>query len=841
MRILYLCHRVPYPPNKGEKIRAFHQLRALGARHEVDLFTLADEPADMAHQSALARYCRSVTVSRLSRTGARLRALSSFLTKKPLTLPYFYSTELTAEIRKAILVRSYDRIFVYCSAMAQYVEGVKQIPVVTDLVDVDSDKWTQYAASTRLPFSAVYRREARCLREYERKICETSDSVLVTTEREAQLVREISNSIDVRVIPNGVDTEYFNPSAIQAASARPTITFTGDMSYFPNQDAVVFFARKVLPLIRKFSPEVRFLIVGRNPSRNVERLRELDGVEVTGFVPDVRAYLAQTHVVVAPFSIAAGIQNKILEAMAYSLPVVATSRTVRGLSAEVAEIVETGDSPEELGAKIVRFLRDPKFARDRGAEGRRRVAAAYDWDRNLDRLLQLIENPFGKNAPQIEAGPTIEFRGPTDLSRQTRQDSPSRVDFSGVRVLMLLTNAYDPDPRVRQEALALIRLGCQVRILAWDRDLKSPALDCVEGVEVERVFLSSKHGRGSAQLFYYAWLYLKMLRRGWRTRFDVIHCHDLDTLPLGFVLGRLKRTPIVYDAHESFPDMLSGSVHPIVQRAVSQLETFLIKRIDLLITVGEKLRGYFAERGACRSTVVGNWKRLEEFSRSDEQNLAIRRGLGIPDGALLVVCITQLLKDRKLEELLLAIDKCPAVYLIVGGRGALEDLVRNSALRNPRIRYVGFVSGTEIPDYTCASDVVYYGFDPENPNARFSAPNKLFEALAAGRPLITGDFGEIAHVVHQASCGIVLPEYSAKTIQNALTALQDSPVRIEMAQNAKRFGEVAMNWEKGETILYREYSALLPDRVRRPVSDEPSSQSPPSNWTETPSEVEVGR
>jgi len=841
VRILYLCHRVPYPPNKGEKIRAFHQLRAIGARHEVDLFTLADQPEDMAYRSVLAQYCRRVTVSRLSPTVARLRALSSFFTRTPLTLPYFYSAELAAEVRKALLERSYDRIFVYCSSMAQYVEGVKQIPVVTDLVDVDSDKWRQYAASTTLPFSAVYRREARYLREYERTVCERSASVLVTTEREAQLVRQISDTAPVWVVPNGVDTDYFKPSATRPESARPTVTFTGDMSYFPNEDAVVFFAREVLHLIRKSVPEVRFLIVGRNPSRTVRRLREIDGVEVTGFVPDVRAYLAQTHVAVAPFSVSAGIQNKILEAMSYCLPVVATSRTVRGLSAEVAEIVEIADSPEELGAKIIRFLRDPKLARDSGAEGRRRVAAEYNWDRNLDRLLQLIENPFDKNTPQSRSRPSIESLSPTDLSRQTRHTSLNQDDVSAVRVLMLLTNAYDPDSRVRQEALALIKMGCRVRILAWDRDLKSPAFDCVEGVEVERVFLSSKHGRGNTQLFYYAWLYLKMLRRGWQTRFDVIHCHDLDTLPLGFVLGKLKHKPIVYDAHESFPDMLSGNVHAVVRRAVSLLETFLIKRIDLLITVGEKLRRYFAERGACRSTVVGNWKRLQEFSRNGEQNLAIRRGLGIPDSALLVVCITQLLKDRKIEELLLALDKCPDVYLIIGGKGVLEELVRQSAIRNPRIRYVGFVPGTKIPDYTCSGDVVYYGFDPENPNARFSAPNKLFEALAAGRPLITGDFGEIADVVREASCGIVLPEYSVKAIQSALAALNDSHLRNAMAQNARRFGEVAMNWEKGEAILYQEYSALLRNRPSWPLSGRPGLQSPAAVQTEMPSAVEVGR
>ena len=273
-------------------------------------------------------------------------------------------------------------------------------------------------------------------------------------------------------------------------------------------------------------------------------------------------------------------------------------------------------------------------------------------------------------------------------------------------VLMLLSNAYDPDPRVRREALALIGMGCRVKLLAWDRDGKSPASECMEGVEVERLFLPSRHGRGNAQVFFYAWLYLKMLWRAWQCSFDVVHCHDLDTLPIGFALGKLKRKPIVYDAHESFPDMLKGTIHPFLKNLLTRLENVFIRRISLLITVGETLRRFFEERGARHSVVVGNWKRLEEFSRTAEQNQEVRRQLGIPDNATTLVCITQLLKDRKLEELVRALDACPDVYLIIGGKGALEGLVRQWAEKNPRIRYTGFVRAEDIPSYTCAADVV---------------------------------------------------------------------------------------------------------------------------------------
>ena len=402
MRILYLCHRIPYPPNKGDKIRAFHQLRAMAARHEVDVFTLADDAGDLAYQETLAGYCHKLTVARVHPKMARLRSLWFLPTQQPLTVPYFYSAGLQAEVQRALLRRSYDRIFVYCSAMAQYVESAGQIPMVTDLVDVDSDKWTQYATFTRFPFSAIYRREGRYLRGYERRVCARSSCVVVTTEREAALVRQISPATRVQVIPNGVDTRYFDPRVVPPDRTVPTVIFTGDMSYFPNQEAVNYFARKVLPLIRDSVPKARFLIVGRNPNRNVLRLQRMDGVEVTGFVADVRTYLAKAQVAVAPFAIAAGIQNKILEAMAYGLPVVATSRTAQGLSPKVAEMVDTGDTADEMASKIVLLLRDFDLARRKGVEGRRRVGEEYRWENSLDQLLQLLENPADRESSRPE-------------------------------------------------------------------------------------------------------------------------------------------------------------------------------------------------------------------------------------------------------------------------------------------------------------------------------------------------------------------------------------------------------------------------------------------------------
>lgn len=400
MNVLYLCHRIPYPPDKGDKIRAFHQVQAIASRHQVDLFTLADDPSDLVHATALQRYCRRVTVVPLNPRWARLRSLPYLLTRQPLTIPYFYSAKLRAEIRQAVALNAYDRIYVYCSAMAQYVEVEWGIPVVTDFVDVDSDKWRQYSSFTHGPAAVIYRREAWALQQYERQVCDRSACILVTTRREAELVQGMAPRTSVHVVANGVNTDYFRPAEVVANA--PTIGFTGDMSYFPNIEAVKFFAGKVLPLIRRAVPEARFLIVGRNPSPAVQALQHIEGVEVTGFVPDIRPYLARMHVAVAPFSIAAGIQNKILEAMASGIPVVCTRRAAQGLSSAAAAAVELADSADEMAGKIAGLLRDPEIAHSRGIEGRTRVAAEYQWDQSLDRFLRLLEDPTTQNPPAAE-------------------------------------------------------------------------------------------------------------------------------------------------------------------------------------------------------------------------------------------------------------------------------------------------------------------------------------------------------------------------------------------------------------------------------------------------------
>jgi glycosyltransferase involved in cell wall biosynthesis len=335
----------------------------------------------------------------------------------------------------------------------------------------------------------------------------------------------------------------------------------------------------------------------------------------------------------------------------------------------------------------------------------------------------------------------------------------------------------------------------------------------MEGVAVDRVGLASSHGRGTTQVFFYAALYLRMFWRVLRVPFDAVHCHDLDTLPLGFLLGKLKRKPIVYDAHESFLEMFEGRVHPLVLRSLKGMENFLLRHIDLLITVGEKLRQFFVDRGARRSVVVGNWKSLAEYARTPEENQALRASLGIPRDAIVVTCITQLLKNRMIEELVEGARPFPDVYVILAGKGELEPQVRQWAADNPRLIHLGFIHASKVPHYTCASDVIYCGFDPAMPNFRFGAPNKLFEALAAGKPLISPDMGEIGVLVrgkNGLACGVVMADCSAASVHQAIAAMRDPVQRAEWTRNAEMLGRTEVNWSKGQEVLDREYSRLIP-------------------------------
>jgi sugar transferase (PEP-CTERM/EpsH1 system associated) len=398
MKILFLAHRIPYPPDKGEKIRAFHELKFLGTRHTVDLFCFADSEAEASQQTALRSHCRRIYVETRSRTKIFTGAVRSFLRGEPLSCGFFYSREFQDKVQGALAAESYDVIFVYCSSMAQYVPWPLAAPVVMDFVDIDSAKWSQYGKRSRPPLSWVYEREARTLAAHEQKWARVSSSTIVATRQEAALL--CGEAIPAaEVVNNGVEipAEREGGIPIKIRGLQPFALFVGTMDYRPNVDAVEYFAEEILPRIRVSHPELKFLIVGRNPTRRVCKLARNPGVVVTGTVPDVEVYLAACTVVVAPFRIAQGIQNKLLEALAVGKPIVSTPGPAAAIAATHGETLLIADTPGKFADAVVALLDDPALG-CRFSKGVEFVRKNFSWHENLKHMEHLLLEAAGSCA-----------------------------------------------------------------------------------------------------------------------------------------------------------------------------------------------------------------------------------------------------------------------------------------------------------------------------------------------------------------------------------------------------------------------------------------------------------
>lgn len=433
--LLFLCHRIPYPPNKGEKIRAYHWLRELSRYWRIHLGTFIDDPADLDGIAALEDLCEDVKLLQLHPTRSRMRALAALIGSRPLSLAYYYSPELQRWVR-AKLAAGIHHVLVYSSAMTQYVPadlragstaqsmpsnlsqmaGSSTIPgfiALADYVDVDSEKWRQYGEIGG-PMGWLYRLEARRLARFERTVARNFEAVLFVSKPEAECFLRMAPEQAAKAtwLGNGVDVGYFTPDAPYAnpyPSAGSVIVFTGAMDYRPNVDAVVWFAREILPQVRAAVSSARFCIVGGRPAAKVRALARLPGVSVTGRVADIRPYLAHATLAVAPLQIARGVQNKVLEAMAMGRPVVCTSAALVGLDAEVDREIAVADEAPGFAQKVIDLMRSPESAKAMGKAGRVRVEAEYSWESSGLRLLELLrphEQPMADHGgPELLAHP----------------------------------------------------------------------------------------------------------------------------------------------------------------------------------------------------------------------------------------------------------------------------------------------------------------------------------------------------------------------------------------------------------------------------------------------------
>ncbi len=403
--ILFLCHRVPFPPDRGDKIRSHNILKRLAEASAVHVGCFADDERDMSYAGELAEVAASQCVLMRDRSRA-VAGLTGLAKGQSMLVSLFDHPGLHQWVRQTLAEQPISAVFAYSVQMAHFVPVLPaHVRFMMDFVDLDSAKYAAYGAEGSGPMAWINRREGRVLLDFERRVAARADMSSFVSEAEAALFREVSGEGADKVVAleNGVALDYFDPTADFPAippESGPLLVFTGQMDYRPNVEAVESFARETLPAIRSARPDVRFAIVGRSPAPSVLALGELPGVTVTGGVPDVRGWIAAADVVVAPLRIARGIQNKVLEAMAMARPVVASPQAAEGIDATHESHFIVAANPAEEAAHILDLLARPDHARRIGLAARARMEERYRWSATLERLPAML---FGEEAQKVAA------------------------------------------------------------------------------------------------------------------------------------------------------------------------------------------------------------------------------------------------------------------------------------------------------------------------------------------------------------------------------------------------------------------------------------------------------
>ena len=389
MNILYLCHRFPYPPKRGGKIRPFNMIRHLSqAGHQVHVGSLVRSQAEADEGKGIAPHCTGFDMGMVTEGMQWARMIVRLPLTTPSSMGYFYSPDLAARVKQLLAQQRWDLIFVHCSSVAQYVAHVKGTPKILDFGDMDSQKWLEYANYKPFPLSLGYRFEGHKMLAAEKSLARQFDLCTATTRAEWQTLNDYGTGAATDWFPNGVDAAYFSPT--DGTYDADTISFIGRMDYYPNQECMSRFCKQVWPLLKQRRPSLKLLIVGADPSPEMRALGNLPGVTVTGSVPDVRPFIRGSALMVAPLAIARGTQNKILEAMGMGVPVVTSTAAAGGVDAEAEQHFLVADSPADLAAAVLRIVESPAERARLATAGRERMLSHHAWPRSMQRLDAII-------------------------------------------------------------------------------------------------------------------------------------------------------------------------------------------------------------------------------------------------------------------------------------------------------------------------------------------------------------------------------------------------------------------------------------------------------------------
>jgi sugar transferase (PEP-CTERM/EpsH1 system associated) len=394
MKILYICHRFPFPPNRGGKIRPFQMIKHLSQLHEVHVCSLAHSLTEAEAGQGLREHCAHTECAVVSEPVQTLRMIARLPTAKPSSMGYFYSRDLRKRIRALHQRSRYDLVFVHCSSMAQYAFEIRDTAKVLDFGDMDSQKWLEYSNYKPFPLSAGYWWEGKKLEIEERRLAYQFDVCTATTQAELATLNELAPGITSDWFPNGVDHQFFSPNGNDYDAN--VISFIGRMDYYPNQECMLRFCKEVLPLIQKQRPSAQLFIVGADPIPAIRKLAELPNVIVTGSVPDVRPFVRRSAVMVAPLAIARGTQNKILEAMAMGIPVVTSSVAADGVDVIPNEHLLVADDAPTCAQAVLKIMKDRNERQRLSDAGRMRVKSHHHWPNSMRRMEAILERAMAR-------------------------------------------------------------------------------------------------------------------------------------------------------------------------------------------------------------------------------------------------------------------------------------------------------------------------------------------------------------------------------------------------------------------------------------------------------------
>lgn len=410
--LLMIVHRIPYPPDKGDKIRSYNEFKFLLEKGwKIHLCSFVDDEADLSHVQTLQSQCVTSYFQRIRKSHRQAGMAAALIMGKPLSVGAFFIKGAYRYVEQVLSAYPVQVVFCYSSPTAEYVfrsqnrngfqaenhhatgVGTRGL-LVMDLIDVDSEKWKQYSGQCRIPRRWIYRLESRRLAKYEKRIVNSFDATMVVSKNEAGLLKQkVGEGKKVHGISNGVDTEYFHPAPEKPGDTQERImlTFCGLMNYYPNVDGVLWFVKEVFPLVQSMYGKVLFQIVGGKPVKEITRLAKDPDIKVLGRVPDVRPFVWGAHLSIAPIRIARGIQNKVLEAMAMGMPIVATRQAFEGIDALAGkDLMVTEAEPESFAQGITSLLKDRRLAADMGRRARKTVVEQYSWGKQLEKLDKLL-------------------------------------------------------------------------------------------------------------------------------------------------------------------------------------------------------------------------------------------------------------------------------------------------------------------------------------------------------------------------------------------------------------------------------------------------------------------